>query len=585
MPIRVLPAELVAKIAAGEVIERPASVAKELAENAIDAGGDEIHIEIAQGGRRLIRVRDNGCGMAADEVELAFARHATSKLSSTNDLYHLRTLGFRGEALASIAAVSHLTISTRTAPEELGTLLRLEGGIVSSREALARPPGTTVQVENLFFNMPARLKFLRRDRTEASHVARLVSSYALAYPERRLVLHHNDRLVLRTNGAGKVFDVLVSIYGLDVAEQMIEIDRSLEEGTRVQVRGYVGAPSLHRVNRQEVIFFVNRRWIQDNSLSYAVTEAYRSLLPVGRHPMVVLDILLPTEEVDVNIHPTKREVRFRYAREVFSAVQRAVRMTLMARHPMPRLATTREFGGLPGRRRTPGGTAHPASSQGRMALEAQRAGDALSVEQREGGSLNARRVTSERLPMLRVLGQIAQTYLIAEGPGGFYLIDQHAAHERVRYEELISQRGRMEVASQELLDPLSIELSPQQSILLEDSLDTLGSWGFEIIPFGGTTFLVKRVPADLVGGAVRTAILEIVDGALAGGEGFSWDDQTFITLSCHTAVRAGQTLTLEEMRELVRQLEKTALPHTCPHGRPTIIHFSQEQLEREFGRR
>ena len=585
MPIHVLPPDVAAKIAAGEVIERPVSVAKELMENAIDAGADDIRLETVQGGRRLIRVSDNGCGIASAEVELAFARHATSKLDSAEDLYRLRTLGFRGEALASIAAVSRLTLSTRTADEEVGTVIRIEGGTIISREGQGRPAGTVVQVENLFFNTPARLKFLRSDPTEAGHIARLVSSYSLAYPEKRFSLQHNDRLILRTTGSGSLYEAIVAIHGLDVAEQVLELPRPEGAEGLVQVWGYIGPPALHRADRQELVFFVNRRWIQDNALAYAVTEAYRTLLPTGRHPLVVLNIALPPEEVDVNIHPTKREVRFRQAREVFSAVQKVVRTTLMAQRPVPVIISA--IPSAPGwGQRSPFPERRPLSAeQARLALEAQRTGETPPLQREMGDLTTTQPQAAQRLPMLRVLGQVAQTYIIAEGPGGMYLMDQHAAHERIRYEELVVQRGQGGVVSQELLDPTPVELSPQQATLLEAHLDALDAYGFEIVPFGGTTFLVKRVPASLTGQEVLAAIMEMVEAAQSGGAGYSWEEGTLITLSCHTAVRAGQTLSLEEMRDLVRQLERATLPHSCPHGRPTMVHLSQAQLAKEFGRR
>ena len=602
MTIRILSSEVAAKIAAGEVIERPASVVKELVENAIDAGASDVRVEVIKGGRRLIRVTDDGCGIDAAEVDLAFERHATSKLSTAEDLYRVRTLGFRGEALASIAAVSRLTLSTCAEGEKVGTVVRLEGGAIVHRESRGRPAGTTIQVENLFFNTPARLKFLRSDPTESGHIARLMTSYALAYPERRFALQHNDRLVMRTMGTGELYDVLVGLYGLDVAEQMIPIEPPTgSAGGRgaeplISVWGYVGVPALHRSNRRDITFFVNRRWIQDNSLSYAASEAYRTLLPQRRYPMAVLNIELPPEEVDVNIHPTKREVRFRRDRQVFSAVQRAVRATIMALNPIPVVQVSTvdpttgmawqgvaSFGG--------GRGAGPLSpDQVRMALDVHRAAGRSAVGVAPGDattdpSLLSSPSPSERLPMLRVIGQIAQTYIIAEGPGGMYLVDQHAAHERIRYEQLEAQRIETKVASQEMLDPLPIEMSPQQAALLQGHLGVLDTYGFEIAPFGGTTFLVKRIPASLVGGSIVDAIAEIVDAALVGDEGFSWDEQALITLTCHTAIRAGQTLALEEMRDLVRQLERCSLPHTCPHGRPTMMHLSRAQLEREFGRR
>ncbi|MGI5917385.1 MAG: DNA mismatch repair endonuclease MutL [Anaerolineae bacterium] len=594
MPIHVLPPDVAAKIAAGEVIERPVSVAKELLENALDADATDIRIEIAQGGRRLVRVSDNGCGIPADQVELAFARHATSKLRTAEELYTIRTLGFRGEALASIAAVSRLTLSTRAADEAVGTVLRLEGGEIVHREPQGRPQGTVVQVENLFYNTPARLKFLRSDTTEASHIARLATSYALAYPEKRITLQNNDRLVLRSTGTGHLLDVLLAVYGLDVVESMMEVGEVPEDetapagrGEGIRVWGYTSAPDMHRAGRRDLTLLVNRRWIQDNALAYAITEAYRTLLPQGRFPLAVIHIEMPPEDVDVNIHPTKREVRFRHEREVFAAVQRAVRATLLSQHPVPSMHVSSG----PAASSAQGHAAtwsphHPTPEQARLGLEFQRPADRPPLDILRRAPETADRPT-ERLPMLRVVGQVAQTYIIAEGPGGMYLIDQHAAHERIRYEALSTQLAAIDVATQELMDPLPVELSPRQATLLEDHLDVLTSFGFDIAPFGGNTFMVKSVPNNLVGEDIGAALAEIVDAAIEGqrSAGFSWREQALITLSCHTAVRAGQTLSHEEMRDLVRQLERATLPHTCPHGRPTIIHLSQAQLEKEFRRR
>ncbi|NLD44464.1 MAG: DNA mismatch repair endonuclease MutL, partial [Chloroflexi bacterium] len=335
MPIRLLPPDVADKIAAGEVIERPVSVAKELLENAIDSGADAIQVLVAQGGRRLVQVVDNGCGIPAAEVPLAFSRHATSKLASAEELYTVRTLGFRGEALASIGAVSRLSLATRARGEELGTLIRMEGGLLGQPEAQGRPFGTSVEVENLFFNTPARLKFLRADTTESGHIARLASSYALAYPEIRFTLHNNGREVLRTTGTGSLYDVLVAVYGLDVAEGMLPIEATSSEGGALRVYGFISAPDVQRSNRSDILFFINRRWVQDNALTYAASQAYQTLLPQRRYPLVVLNIDMPPEDVDVNIHPTKREVRFRHSREVFAMVQRAVRATLLSQRPLP----------------------------------------------------------------------------------------------------------------------------------------------------------------------------------------------------------------------------------------------------------
>lgn len=577
MPIHLLAPEVAAKIAAGEVIERPASVAKELLENALDAGADDIRLEIQQGGRALIRISDNGCGIPAGEVELAFARHATSKLRDAEDLYRVRTLGFRGEALASIASVSRMTLATQTADEPTGTLVRYEGGELIRHEATARTIGTTIVVENLFYNMPARLKFLRADSTEAGHIARLVTSYALAFPGVRLSLENNGRHVLRTLGTGSLYDSLLAIYGSDTAQQMLPVSGRLADADGT-IEGYIGYPALHRANRADLIFFVNSRWVQDNALAYAVGEAYRTLLPNGRYPLAVIKITIPPEEVDVNIHPTKREVRFRRGRELFGAVQRLVRAQLMAVHTMPDVGVDSRVEETFQRRQALLHIGSYLPTQGTHPPE-----EAPGVQPQP--QWQPPEDNPGRLPMLRVLGQIAQTYIITEGPGGMYLIDQHAAAERVRFEELVRQRREGAVISQELLDPLPLAFSPQQAVLLEANLYELVDFGLVIEPFGGQTYLVKSIPGQMTGQDVRTALLEMLDAAQEKGPSFSWEEQALITLSCHTAIRAGQALAMEEMRELVRLLEASELPHSCPHGRPTMIHMSQAQLEREFARR
>ncbi|MGI6367932.1 MAG: DNA mismatch repair endonuclease MutL [Anaerolineae bacterium] len=583
MPIQVLPPDIAAKIAAGEVIERPASVVKELVENAIDADATDIRVEISQGGRRLVSVTDNGCGIAAAQVELAFARHATSKLTSAEDLYRVRTLGFRGEGLASIASVSRLTLNTRVEEEPVGTNLVYEGGVLQHAAATARGRGTDVTVENLFFNTPARLKFLRTDSTEAGNVARLVSSYSLAFPERRMELRSNDRLVSRTTGTGSLRDVVLALYGLDVAEQMLEVPENSFQRDGVAVSGLVSAPALQRSNRRDIIFFVNHRWIQDTALAYAVNQAYQSLLPHGRYPLVILNIVLPPEEVDVNIHPTKQEVRFRNQGAVYATVQWAVRSTIMSTSPVG-------VASAPGRssaswlRQMDDQRGPISAEQSRLAVDMFRPAEGIPVRTEGGLAIELPAQPTARLPMLRVVGQIAQTYIIAEGPGGMYLIDQHAAHERIRYDALQEQRAAAQVPSQELLTPVVLEFSPQQATLLADHLADLAAYGFEVTLFGHNAFRVAAVPAGLPPELLSVALSEMLDAASEGGSGFSWSDQALKTLACHTSVRAGQTLSPAEQRDLVQQLERTALPHTCPHGRPTLIHLRQVDLERYFQR-
>ena len=598
MPIRVLPPQVASKIAAGEVVERPASVAKELIENAIDAGATDIRIEIKQGGRRLIRVSDNGCGIAQEEAALAFARHATSKILSEDDLSHIMTLGFRGEALASIAAMSQVTMLTCEEGETAGTLLRVEGGELMRSEKYGGGSGTTVTVENLFYNTPARLKFLRSEATESSHIVKLVSAYAMAYPELRFSMIDNGRLALQTSGNGKLHDVLIKVFGLEVAQQMLEVqpdecslaaDSICAESSipqpipGVRVCGYVGSPSVHRATRDYQVFFVNRRWIQDRSLSYAVEEAYRTLIPTGRYPLTVLSIIMAPTDVDVNVHPTKREVRFRDPRLIFSTVQRAVRHTIIGQAPAATM-TGRPAVVLPGewegREQVPLGHRAPEVGLNRvqMALEIQRSADIALPAVSSTPML-------EQLPMLRVLGQVRQTYIIAEGPDGLYLIDQHAAHERILFEQLQTEQAAMTVSAQNLLEPLPIELLPQQRGLLDGLLEHLAAFGFDIAPFGGDTYLVRAIPAALNATQVPAVIAELLDIASDGLGAAMSAEHTLAIIACHSAVRAGQTLTLDEARELIHQLEKTTAPYTCPHGRPTMIHLSSAQLERSFSRR
>lgn len=589
MAIRVLPPQVAAKIAAGEVVERPASVVKELIENAIDAAATEIDVEFVRGGQRLIRVSDNGSGIPAAEVALAFARHSTSKLETAEDLQRIRTLGFRGEALASIAAVADVTLITRYTGEEVGTLIRLEGGEIVRQQGHGATPGTIVTVENLFRNTPARLKFLRGENTEAKHITDLVSKYALAYPEIRFRLTREGRVVLQTTG-GSAYDVLVKVLGLQMAQQMLEVPPTEEDG--VLVSGYVSAPTLTRSNTSYITFFVNRRWIQDRSLLWAVEQAYHSLMPVGQHPVAVVHIIVRPEDVDVNVHPTKREVRFRDARRVFAAVQRAVRRALVEGAPLPSVGAPLEQT-TPvdwGRRRRPI-SLRPLSSRepgdvGQLGIEIQRTKD-VSGEKAPRDEVWAPEPPipfSLYLPALRVLGQLHRTYIVAEGPEGMYLIDQHAAHERVLYEKLSAEQAAHQVVRQTLLEPMLVELTPQQSMVMEENREALAALGFDLEPFGGDTYLLRAIPASLSKADITSALAEMLDEGEETPYLPRWQDRALATIVCHSAVRAGQVLSIEEMRDLVRQLEETALPYTCPHGRPTVIRLSSAQLERQFGR-
>ncbi len=579
MAIQVLPPEVASRIAAGEVVERPASVVKELMENSVDAGASDIKVEVRQGGRRLIRVIDDGCGIPQDEVPLAFERYATSKLQSAEQLSEISTLGFRGEALPSIAAVSQVTVATRARGEETGTLLRLEGGRIVRHEPQGAGQGSVVTVENLFFNTPARLKFLRSDATEARHISEMVTCYAMAYPALRLGLLTDGRTVFQSKGTGNLYDVLVDVYGLEVAEQMLSIPNGAIGESTISVSGFVSDPLLNRSHARNVTVLVNGRWVRDRLTSYAIREAYHSLLPRGRHPIVVLRLQIRSDHVDVNVHPAKSEVRFRNTGEVFSAVQRAVRQTLARMAPVPgdsasfgweAVVETRQSRLVDAGER---GRARP----GELALDVQRTGEPV-VAGDEGAA-------GDKLPMLRVLGQLGRTYIIAEGPTGMYLIDQHAAHERVLYERLEEENARATVASQRLMEPITVEVGPRQAVLDDDRVAKLRDFGFDIEAFGGDTYLVRAVPAILKATDLANSIVDITNEAHTADGTRPWEEEIKIGLACHGAVKAGQGLAMDQMQELVVQLEQTSLPRTCPHGRPTMLHVSAKQLERGFGRR
>jgi DNA mismatch repair protein MutL len=568
MPIKVLDKEVVSRIAAGEVVERPASVVKELVENSLDALSSQISVEVKGGGVGLIRVIDNGAGIPSAEVELAFDRYATSKIDSLDDLESISSLGFRGEALPSIAAVAEVDIVTCAAGEQVGTYLSLKDGIAAHRGSRGRSQGTTVTVRNLLRKVPARLKFLKSPATENSHIAQVVSLYALAFPEVRFALFIDGRVALRTPGSGQLIDSVIEVYGLEVARNMLDIgDGGWEGGAAISspvVTGMVGSPSVSRSNRGYLSFFVNRRWINSRLLARAVEQAYYGLLMEGKHPVAIINISLPPGEVDVNIHPTKTEVKFRNEHTVFVAVQKAVRRALVELMPVPKIEEV-------------------ATAYGAPSVPGQVSGTSAQTSSPVTSLPTAPQTPLVCLPVLRILGQLLTSYIIAEGPDGLYLIDQHAAHERILFEKIKAQRSRQEIEVQGLLEPVTLEVNPTQEAVLKSHYEDLAEFGFSIQPFGDRTYLVRAVPVLLYNKDWAGMLRQLLD-SLSGGDRTNWIESVAISMACHSAVRAGQALTDDEMRELVRQLEQTALPHTCPHGRPTMIRLSSRQLEKEFGR-
>ncbi len=599
MPIRLLSPEVASQIAAGEVIERPASVVKELLENSLDAGAHTITISIEDAGKKLIEIADDGSGIPSDELNLAVSRHATSKLVRSDDLFSISTLGFRGEALASIGSVSRMTITSRVKKEKEGARLKVEGGKSGKLTKVGTTVGTTIRVEDLFYNVPARLKFLKTDVTERRAIDSLVTRYALAYPDKRIKLSDGKNVILQTSGDGDRRAILAALYGVDVAKQMLEV-MSEEEGYRLT--GFISPTSLTRSNRKEITFFINGRWVQETALNTALLQAYHTLLMVGRYPLTVLFIEIHPEEVDVNVHPAKAEVRFRHQDKVFSFVQRSARKALLAYSPVPNVAPS-----LWGTTRTVPSSETRSSvgidwsiahdePVGSNQLEATSDQSSVSSTQNEVRSTEQLPVTNyqssplpsvDRIPLLRLIGQIGATYLVAEGPDGLYLVDQHAAHERVLFEKLMAQHDMKKIPSQSLLTPAVVTIHPQHAQLLLTQLPTLQHFGFDVEEFGPNTFQVRAMPVLFTGSDPSAALRALV-------EDFEEDEAPLqneveaklaARVCKRMAVKAGQALSGEEQRALLNDLESCDSPRTCPHGRPTMIHLSVDMLERQFGRR
>ena len=584
MPIQILADEVASQIAAGEVVERPASVVKELVENALDGNASHIEVRVIGAGRQVIEISDNGIGIPAEELTLAVARHATSKLRKAEDLFRIRSLGFRGEALASIGSVSHMSVISRASDQSVGGKLVVEGGKIASVDKVGVPVGTVVRVEDLFYNVPARLKFLKTDVTERNQINSLVTRYALAYPQVRMQLYQDGKAALQTSGNGNRREILASLFGPDIARQMLEVELSDEN---ISVEGFISPVGLTRSNRREITFFVNGRWVQDAALNSALLHAYHTLLMVGRYPIAVLFLQIDPEEVDVNVHPAKAEVRFRQSDKIFSAVQRAARRALLAYSPTPQISNTYW--------QTTPGQAHTIDPAWEMAGDLQTgtfgAGEAGEGEAtlQPGQSAEAQSqpvLPGGQIPLLRVIGQVGAAYLVAEGPDGLYLIDQHAAHERVLFERFLAQRSKA-IPSQQLLEAISITLPPAAAQLLTGQLGLLNQIGFRVEEFGPNTFRIRAIPALLIGMDPEAAVRVVV-------EDFEEDEtplqseveERIIARVCkRAAVKAGKMLSTDEQRTLIRDLEACHSPRTCPHGRPTMIHLSVDLLERQFGRR
>ena len=643
-PIRALDEQLVNRIAAGEVVERPASAVKELIENALDAGAARIEIETAMGGRRLIRVRDDGIGMTREDALNALQRHATSKIASDADLNRISTLGFRGEALPSIASVSRMEILTRAFEEETGTRIVVEGGEIKSVEEVGAPIGTTVTVRDLFYNVPARLKFLKTVPTELGHIVETVTRYAFAYPDVSLRLVHERQELIFTPGNGDLLTAVAAIWGRETVQSMVAVEY---ERDNIRVWGLVAPPHQTRPTRQHQYFFVNLRPVRNKTLTAALDEAYKSLTPEKRYPACVLLVGVDPRLVDVNVHPAKIEVRFAREQAVFEAVVNAVRAALL-QHGMipsalppsaprravitpPAMPDTETIHQILMQRAGLSGTDAPARAEELLGTgfvggdadatglgfvggeadatrgvvggeaeatsfvggEAETTSGALSVRAPtlldEGG---APPIQTAHLPFahllddLQILGQARNTYIVAATRQGLVLIDQHVAHERVLYEQLCQARGALPIPKQHLLTPETLQLSRRDALLLQEKLPELHAIGFELELFGQDAFLIRAVPAALKGDPVQT-LRDIVDELVELSVSKRLPiarEQIWITTACKLAVKAGDPLSLPEMRKLIEDLARTENPYLCPHGRPITITLSWDDLEKRFKR-
>jgi DNA mismatch repair protein MutL len=582
--IRQLPPSVITKIAAGEVIERPASVVKELLENSVDAGATRVEIDLEQGGAELIRVVDDGHGIDPDDLPLAFASHATSKLSDADDLFRVASMGFRGEALASISGVARVTLQSRAAGRDAGAEVVCNGGDLSEVRPWNGAPGTRIEARHLFFNTPVRKKFLKTHSTELNHVCETVHRLALANPALHVVLRHNGRLVVEVPASAGLKDRIGLFFGGEVRDGLYPIEA--EQGP-VKLTGFVADPACERGNARLQYLFVNGRWVRDRSLGHALQEAYRGLLMTGRYAVGFLFLKVPPDQVDVNVHPTKAEVRFRDGQALYHLVRGAVKARLNAQNLVPRLQVPRDF---------PPPEAAPLPDAPSIFVSPRRELAAGTVAPWEAPPVPPARETQAapvvQQPEPRVEGraraiQIHDSYLVVETPDGMVVIDQHALHERILFEQLRRRVRAGQLEIQRLLIPEPVDLSAEQAACVLEAKEELLGLGLEVEDFGGGTVLLASYPA-LLSRAAPVEILKGVVDRLVERERAPSRDQVvhdlLATMACKAAVKAGDPLTPEEIASLMELRELAEDSHHCPHGRPTSLTFSKHELEKQFRR-
>jgi DNA mismatch repair protein MutL len=620
--IRVLADHVANQIAAGEVVERPASVAKELVENSIDAGATRITIEIEGGGRKLLKVSDDGEGMVRDDAILAFERHATSKIRATDDLISIATLGFRGEALASIASVAKVELVTSTEDASAATRVAIDGGRMRDVKDAAHPRGTTIAVRELFFNVPARRKFMRSEATETFHLSNLVTHYALAHPEIAFTFVNNGRDVVRAMAAKDLRERAYQIFGEQFLENLLPVDGG--DPLVARVTGFVSAPRERRTNRDAQYLFVNGRYVRDRMIGRSLSEGYRSILPHGVYPVALLFVETPLEEVDVNVHPAKTEVRFRRSAAVADAVREAVRDALASNDFVPQMPTpvepqipqTQTAGAAvsftPPQPRIefvppppPPPQSAPASQLPTASVIPFPSGDEIARDVAEMVRVSSvksvvplpplnsaerlvREVSPETLSAnIRPLGQLEESFIIATDDEGLLLIDQHVAHERVLFDKYRALEAARRTESQQLLVPETFDLTPAQAAVFDNLAPEFEVYGFELMRLSGRTVAIKAIPADLPAGHARnmlSELLDTVDAEKKSNAPETMRDEIAASLACHAAIKVNMPLAPEKMRWLIDRLLQTSSPTTCPHGRPIILRLKLHDIKKGFHR-
>ncbi|MFW5998325.1 MAG: DNA mismatch repair endonuclease MutL [Bacillota bacterium] len=632
--IKQLPPEVADQISAGEVIERPASVVKELVENSIDAESTKILIEVKNGGKDQIRVKDNGTGIKKENMEVAFSRYATSKIENINDIYSLRTLGFRGEALASIASVSKIKIISRYRDADSGQKMIIKSSNIIKKETAASPPGTDIEVNDLFFNTPARFKYMKTTNTEFGHISNVVIDEALAYPEIQFILKHNQKEVVNTPGTGNLKDTIFAIYGKELTDSLIPIDFS---DNYIKIKGYIADPNFNRSSRIHEKFFVNKRAVKNLTISYGIENAYGRLLPPKKYPVVFLYIKLNPILVDVNVHPAKKEVKFSRNKIIQQVIKKGIKNRLQEIDSLPQFNITTNKNNteknetnnkkynsnneketdMENKTKSKGRSSDNINSKveykqkklnktqelrekiDNETVSESTTGNSGNIIKKEKESdilyseKNAKKNQEEQdtftnKKINKILGQLHNTYIIIEAEDGMYIVDQHAAHERILYEEFQKKYNQETIRPQPLLVPINLELSPPETEIIQKYRTQLKDMGFILEDFGSNSFLIQEVPALIKQKSGKKVIKEMIDNLLDKGETLKraeMIDGIITYMSCRTAVKAGDKLELPEMKNIIDDLFSTSNPSRCPHGRPALIHMNNNELEKGLGRK